>query len=277
MNEHGEALAGVFRHLLPEMILGVTACTLFIGGTFKTCRHLWATVALVGLVAALVAAGMAPAAPPSGEALFGNPVLFDALAALVRVIAIAGGITLVLLGWQELPDRQAADHHACLLITVAGVCLTALANDLVTLFLALELVSIPTYVMLYLPRHDEAAQEAALKYFLLSIFSSALLLFGFSYLYGLCGTTNISALLQTLNTQATGADVPVIGQVALVMVVAGLGFRITAAPFHFYAPDVYQGCPPSAPLFWHSFRRWPASWLFCAFSASSCRKELCPQ
>jgi NADH-quinone oxidoreductase subunit N len=93
-----------------------------------------------------------------------------------------------------------------------------------------------------LPRHDEAAQEAALKYFLLSIFSSGLLLFGFSYLYGLTGTTNISAILHTLNN-AAAREVPVIASVALIMVVAGLGFRITAAPFHFYAPDVYQGAP----------------------------------
>ena len=76
-----------------------------------------------------------------------------------------------------------------------GSCLTGAANELVTLFLALEVISIPTYVLLYLPRYDNAAQEAAMKYFLLSIFSSALLLFGFSYLYGLAGTTNIPAVL----------------------------------------------------------------------------------
>src|SRR5207249_7496073 len=68
-------------------------------------------------------------------------------------------------------------------------------------------------------------------------------LFGFSYLYGLAGTTNIAALLHTLNDQPDPRALPVVAQVALIMVVAGLGFRITAAPFHFYAPDVYQGAP----------------------------------
>jgi NADH-quinone oxidoreductase subunit N len=110
------------------------------------------------------------------------------------------------------------------------------------------MISIPTYVLLYLPRHDNAAQEAAMKYFLLSVFSSALLLFGFSYLYGLTGTTNIPALVQALGSAGQGG-LPAIGLIALVMVVAGLGFRITAVPFHFYAPDVYQGTPaPAAAL-----------------------------
>src|SRR5205823_5193167 len=134
----------------------------------------------------------------------------------------------------------AGELRACLLLIAGGTSLTGFANELITLFLALELISIPTYVLLYLPRTDRPAQEAAMKYFLLSIFSSAFLLFGFSYLYGLGGTTNLSGLLETLT--AGGDDgLPGLASVALVMVVAGLGFRITAVPFHFYAPDVYQG------------------------------------
>jgi NADH-quinone oxidoreductase subunit N len=242
-NLHSAALTGVFRNLLPEIVLGAGACLLFLGGTFKSSRHLWGWTALGGLLVSLLACGVAPTYEPSPQATFGNPVLFDSLTSLIRIIAIGGGIVLILFGWNEVPHSQAADHHACLLVIIAGVCLTAAANDLVMLFLALELISIPTYILLYLPRHDEAAQEAALKYFLLSIFSSALVLFGFSYLYGLAGTTNIAALLHTLNSQPSPRDIPAIAQVALIMVVAGLGFRITAAPFHFYAPDVYQGAP----------------------------------
>ena len=157
----------------------------------------------------------------------------------------------MLLAWDEVPDKQAAEYHACLLVIVAGTSLVGMANELITLFVALELISIPTYVLLYLPRHDNAAQEAAMKYFLLSVFSSALLLFGFSYLYGLGGTTNIPALAQALNAGATAVQgeavkLPVAALIALVMVVAGLGFRIAAVPFHFYAPDVYQGTTAGA-------------------------------
>ncbi len=206
MNDlHSVALAEVFQNLVPEALLVVVACILFLGGTVRACRHLWSWVALAGLGMALLVLGIMPGSATSPQALYGNPVVFDGLANFFRVVAICGGMVLVLFSWNELPDRQAADHHACLLVIVAGVCLAAAANDLVSLFLALELVSIPTYVLLYLPRHDEAAQEAALKYFLLSIFSSGLMLFGFSYLYGLAGTTNVAALMHTLNTQVSGA------------------------------------------------------------------------
>jgi NADH-quinone oxidoreductase subunit N len=152
---------------------------------------------------------------------------------------------LVLLSWNEVPERWAAEYQGCLLIIVAGVSLTGAANELVVLFLALELTSIPTYVLLYLARFDRAAQESAMKYFLLSIFSSALLLFGFSYLYGITGTTNIPALTTAL-IDAGPLAIPGAALVAVVMVVAGLGFRITAVPFHFYAPDVYQGTTAAA-------------------------------
>ncbi len=250
MNDlHSVALAGVFRHLVPETVLIAFACLVFFGGTFKACRHCWAMTSLLGLLAAFLALTLMPVEPPAtareGLAItYGNPLIFDTLADLIRLIALGSGALLVLFSWNELPDRHASDHHACLLVISAGVCLTAAANDLVTLFLALELVSIPTYVLLYLPRHDDAAQEAALKYFLLSVFASGLVLFGFSYLYGLVGTTNISAIVHTLNSpESTLYDMPALAQVALIMVVAGLGFRITAAPFHFYAPDVYQGAP----------------------------------
>jgi NADH-quinone oxidoreductase subunit N len=130
-----------------------------------------------------------------------------------------------------------------LLLIVSGVNLTAAANDLVGLFLALELVSIPTYVLLFLPRRDTPAQEAVTKYFLLSIFSSALVLYGFSYLYGTTGTTNLTAMHNALWSEQAATGRPPILVIALVTVVAGLCFRITAVPFHFYAPDVFQGAP----------------------------------
>jgi NADH-quinone oxidoreductase subunit N len=235
------ALAQAVWLLQPEMVLGLFACLVFIGGTFTGSRRIWGIVSLVGFLLALWTSLDPKHAlvGPSDQEIFGVPILIDALANFTRITAILAGILLLLLAWDEMPDRQAADHHACLLILTAGLSMIGSANDLVTLFLALELVSIPTYIMLYLPRHDDAAQEAALKYFLLSIFSSAILLFGFSYLYGLVGSTNLSVILNTL--LAKPAESPVLAAIALVTVVCGLGFRLTAVPFHFYAPDVYQG------------------------------------
>lgn len=245
-------LAGLFRHLLPEVVLIVFACVLFIGGLYKTHRHLWSGVALVGLAIALLALLMSPPAQNlSSNAVFGVPLLFDSLATFTRGLALATGALFLLLAWDDLPDRQVSDHHACLLVIVAGVGLVGCANDLITLLLALEMVSIPTYILLYLPRHDDAAQEASIKYFLLSVFSSAILLFGFSYLFGLTGTTNIAGILQVLYGASVeeGKAISGVAQIAMLTVAAGLGFRITAVPFHFYAPDVMQGTSTSGAAF----------------------------
>jgi NADH-quinone oxidoreductase subunit N len=285
-----KALTGYFPQLLPELVLGVAACVLFLGGTWRTNRCLWGWGALVSLalagaglwytshhVATVESAGanikrLAEAnidktklaserADIEKERLeksaefntqqFSAPVLHTGLSTFVRWLALCIGAVIVLSAWDEVPASHAAEYHACILLIVAGTGLTAAANDLVTLFLALELISIPTYVMLYLPRADKPAQEAAMKYFLLSIFSSGLLLFGFSYLYGLSGTTNLAAMADALGTKVDRPIGPPRGLLlmALVMVLAGLGFRITAVPFHFYAPDVYQGtATPNAAL-----------------------------
>jgi NADH-quinone oxidoreductase subunit N len=157
-------------------------------------------------------------------------------------------LILVLMTWPEVREGIATEYYACLLIAGAGASFVGRANDLITLFLSLELLSIPTYVLLYLPVRTHLNQEAAAKYFLLSVMSSAILLFGFSYLYGLAGSTNISAITAALTNAHAGInDHPnVLSPMALlgiVLVTAALGFRVTMVPFHFYAPDVYQGGP----------------------------------
>src|SRR5439155_16679483 len=235
------ALAGVFQYVVPEIVLVAAACLIFLGGTVRASRNLWAGATLASLVAAGIALAVTATfdRPTGDEALiatFALPVVLDPLALLIKAVALGAGVILVLFAWKEVAERQAGDFHPCLLLIIAGLSLTASGNDLITLFLALEMISIPTYVLLYLPRHDLAAQEAAMKYFLLSVFSSGLLLFGFSYLYGLAGTTNLATLLHTLN-QTPLKEMPGLAPVALILIVAALGFRITAAPFHFYAPD----------------------------------------
>jgi NADH-quinone oxidoreductase subunit N len=251
MNEAiDQALVHAFALAIPEMVLGLAACVLFIGATYRTGRHVWGAVALAGIIAAAIALICSPPPPDTGSPasaslMFASPLFLDHLGLLIKVVALVGGAVLVLLSWNEVPDRQAAEYHGCLLLAIAGLSLTGAANELITLFLALELISIPTYILLYLPRFDDAAHEAAMKYFLLSVFSSALLLFGFSYLYGLAGTTNVPALIEAF-TRSDASQLPAVALIALVMVVAGLGFRMTIVPFHYYAPDVYQGAPTGA-------------------------------
>ena len=104
------------------------------------------------------------------------------------------GMLLTLVLWDQIDDGHAAEAHACLLAILAGVNFVALSNDLVGVFLGLELVSIPTYILLYLARRDWMTNEATIKYFLLSIFSSAFVLYGLSWVFGIAGTTNLTAI-----------------------------------------------------------------------------------
>ncbi len=284
-----QALINYLPLALPEVVLGVAACLMFLGATWRGGRNLWGGVALAGLglaAAALIYTVLTiPTVQAAQErvnqiteqldkgnadrplnaeqkavlekerddldaatnaAVYAAPIVNSRLALFFKALALAGAVVLVLTSWREVSDGLAAEFHACLLLITAGVCLTGAANELITLFLSLELISIPTYILLYLPRSDAKAQESAMKYFLLSIFSSALLLFGFSYLYGTAGTTNLTALGEALTRPSNDGGGVGLALTALVLVTAGLGFKITAVPFHFYTPDVYEGTTPSA-------------------------------
>lgn len=234
-------LQAVIRTIVPEAALIGVACLLFLLSTFKPNRSIAGFVALMGIALAAILWDTFTA--PTGLSATVSPVLYEGRGNFFRVVSLISGVILIWITWDEPDDRRACEYQACMLCVVAGLSLVCAANDLIFLFLALELISIPTYVMLYLARGaGKFGQEAAVKYFLLSILSSAFLLFGFSYLYGLTGTTNITACLKILPAAIRGesADMAI---VAAVMIAAGLGFRITAFPFHFYAPDVYQGGP----------------------------------
>ena len=235
--------------VVPEVILLGTMCVMFLAGPFLVTdagtaapglRHRWGALSLIALASAWFAWQSAGTEPVTG-----GPFRSDDLLWFVRGLTLTAGVALALLLWNQIDDGHAAEAHACLLAILAGVNLTAAANDLVMLFLALELVSIPTYVLLYLPRRDAAMREATLKYFLLSIFSSALLLYGMSWLFGVTGTTNLSGIARL----SAARELPIEAgpmQLAVALIVAGLAFRITAVPFHFYAPDVFQGVTSSA-------------------------------
>jgi NADH-quinone oxidoreductase subunit N len=235
--------------LVPEIILLATVCFLFLTGPLAVSdagdatpglRHRWGFLSLLALaLATIVWSGGAPDAVEQGALFHIDPLVW-----YTRGISLFGGILLVLVLWSQIDDAIAAEAHACLLAIVAGTTLVAAASDLVSLFLALELVSIPTYVILYLPRRDRAGREAAIKYFLLSVFSSALVLYGMAWLYGVAGSTNLAAIAGTMSGDGAPADNGLLS-LAFALLLAGLCFRITAVPFHFYAPDVFQGTTAS--------------------------------
>src|SRR5687767_10360609 len=124
------------------MVLGAFACVLFLGGTFRRDRRFWGAAALVGLAGAAAALFLTRLprfeTPEAAQAaLYASPVWLDRLSILIKAIALAGGGLLVLFSWDEVDDDHAAEYHGCLLLITAGICFTAGANDLITLFLAL--------------------------------------------------------------------------------------------------------------------------------------------
>ncbi|MDZ4754212.1 MAG: NADH-quinone oxidoreductase subunit N [Phycisphaerae bacterium] len=141
------------------------------------------------------------------------------------------------------------EYHAFLLLSVAGACLICNAPDFIWLFLAIELVSLPTYIMVATSRGSRKAQEAAMKYFFLGAMSSAIILYGIALLYGSTGTLQLLAIQDVLAGQAAGEGVATLALVGLVLIIIGLCYKISAAPMHFYAPDVYEGAATSLAAF----------------------------
>jgi len=233
--------------LAPEIVLIGVATVIYLTGAFAGARFRPLPLALLGIIGAGVAlvatrGSTSGALTEPSQALISGPLVVDLFAQTARwAILIAGGLV-VFLTDRPREARQAAEYTGSLLLIVAGLMITAMANDLVLLFMGLELVSIPTYVILYIGKHGAPAQEATAKYFFLSVLSSALLLYGFSFLYGLGGSTNLSNIEAALRAQysAHGSHGP-LAAAALVLIFAGLAFRLAAVPFHFYAPDVFQG------------------------------------
>jgi len=244
-----ELINATAKLLLPEIILLVSLCAMFLIGPLLVSpageatpglRNRWGFLTLFSLgLAWVVWFSGAPS-----EILEGALFRLDELVWYTRGVSLTAGLILALIQWDQIDDSHAAEAHACLLTIIAGTNMVAAASDLVSLFLALELVSIPTYVILYLPRRDQPAREAAIKYFLLSLFSSALVLYGMSWVYGTAGSTNFGAIARIVAADTPSYTNPML-PIAFAVLLAGLSFRIAAVPFHFYAPDVFQGTTPS--------------------------------
>jgi NADH-quinone oxidoreductase subunit N len=226
--------------LLPELILLLTATVMMTAGPFvRLPRRAWCAASAVALGVALLALF---SLHDRSIDMYSAPVLNDAFSFWGRVVIVLTGLVLLGLAHDQVDDARAPEFFGTLLMIDAGTMLVAAANEMVILFVGLELVSIPTYLLLYLPRKNASTLESATKYFFLSIFSSGLLLFGLAYLYGLTGITNLKALAYLVH-YVPNVSHSQLAPIAIVFIMGGLGFRVAAVPFHFYAPDVYQGSP----------------------------------
>ena len=208
-----------------------------------------AVAALIGVAGCAAAVWGVYAAGWAGFSAGSDQLLAAGGSAGVAQVAILvlTALTLLLLIDTDF-TRNAGEYVAVVLMAAAGGLIISAAQDLLVIFTGLELLSLGLYILTAFAKKSEKSAEAALKYYLFGAMSAAFLLFGFSYLYGLSGYTSLPrVILGAYMASATGAS-PLLF-IALVMIAAGLGFKIAAVPFHLWAPDTYEGAPAPAAAF----------------------------
>jgi len=198
-------------------------------------------IALVGTLAGLAATWFMAQAP--GLA-FWNMVQVDKFSVFFHVLVIAIAAVVILSSYEYMAVQRirAGEYYALILFGVVGMGLMSSAIELVLIFIALEISSISSYVLAGFRRHEAASAESSLKYFLLGSFATAFFLYGVALMFGATGSTNIGQISGTLQASA----VPLLAYVAVAFLFVGLGFKVAAAPFHVWTPDVYEGAP--API-----------------------------
>ncbi len=247
--------------ILPEIIVTVFAIAVIMVDLFTRGRgsknQMLAGVSVVGYVLALIACFLYfdnnIGSVAWGTEAFGRMVVMDNLGLFFRMLALGTAIIAVFLSTQFIKDRGFAlgEYYSILALATVGMMVTSAAVDLTTLFVGIELMSIAIYILTGFNRRDKLSNEASLKYFLLGIFSTAILVYGMAWLYGMTGQTNLREIGKVLaQVQATGGIENNGGiMLALFLLVAGLGFKIAAVPFHMWTPDAYQGAPTPITAF----------------------------
>lgn len=241
----------------PEVGLTILAVVILLLDSYlpKERRKNTAIVAAVGMAVLAVtpfiwAPQYSAEAIAAGENLYwGGMLRHDMLAQVFKVMVLLAGALTALMSYDESGVGRQGEFHLVIVIATLGGCLLAASADLIMVFVALETLSIPLYILASFRRRDERSAEAGLKYFLFGSFASAILLYGFSLLYGFTGQTNLIAIADALREGAIIGDsiMPVLA--SIVMIVVGFGFKISAAPFHFWTPDVYEGAPTPVTAF----------------------------
>ena len=224
----------------PEAVVVVTALVvLSVSLVAKRAAAACGFIAALGLVIAIVGALLLP----RNESLFGGMLVISPLTSLFKIICLALAFFTVLLTQAEKAPRHPGEYLALVLLAAVGLMLLVGSEELLIIFIGLELLGLSLYVLAAFDKTDAHSAEAGLKYFLFGSTSSAFTLFGISLVYGITGTTGLAQIGAKLAT----TPVQSLLAAGIVMTLVGFAFKIAAAPFHLWAPDAYQGAPvPSA-------------------------------
>jgi len=234
-----------FSILLPLLTLTVWACVLLLIDLFVKPKWITAFLAALGLAVSLCLTLSQVGSSGTG---FNNMVVLDGFSIFVDVLLLVAGLFAVAIsyGYIKRTGIERGEYYTLLLFSLTGMMLMAQAADLIIVFLALEMLSIPLYVLSAFARPRLESEEAGLKYFLLGAFSTGFVVYGIALVFGATGSTSLGAIVHSVSSGSPNTLMLTIGSALLLV---GLGFKVAAVPFHMWTPDVYQGAPSSVTAF----------------------------
>jgi NADH-quinone oxidoreductase subunit N len=229
-----------YLRILPEIVLSIFGMIIMVLDPLLAERgraKILGAVGLVGSLVALVATFCMARQPGPG---FYNMVQVDAFSVFFHflITAITAVVILTSYEYMEIQKIRAGEYYALILFSAVGMCLMSSAVELVLIFIALEISSISTYILAGFRRRAAISSESSVKYFLLGSFATAFFLYGVALMFGATGSTSIAQISKALSD-----NVPVLAYTAFALMFVGLGFKVAAAPFHVWTPDVYEGAP----------------------------------
>ena len=234
-----------FTVILPLLVLTIWACLLLLVDLFVKNKGITALLAALGLAISL---GVTLSQVGATGTSFNNMVTLDGFSTFVNALLLVSGLFGVALayGYVKRMGIERGEYYTLLLFSIVGMMLMAQAADLIIVFLALEMLSIPLYVLAAFARPNVNSEEAGLKYFLLGAFSTGFVVYGIALVFGATGTTSLAGIVAAASSGTSSLLLLTIGS-ALILV--GLGFKVAAVPFHMWTPDVYQGAPSAVTAF----------------------------
>lgn len=239
-----------YHALAPEIILGVGIFLLLVVELNLSERNKWFTAAWSGfvLLGALVPVVTLTVDNPESRVLFDGRYVIDEYALVLKALFLIAAYVVVLLStvYVEEGDYYQGEYYLLLLSSVLGMVMMSSSRDLISIFIALEFLSIPAYMLAAWRKRDAKGNEAGLKYYLLGVFASGVMLYGMSLLYGVTGSTLLTDIGDRITVEG---EFSAVHAIAVVFVVAGFAFKVSAVPFHTWAPDVYQGAPTPVTAF----------------------------
>ena len=229
--------------MIPELLMTALALIVLLIDLLIKKKEVIALISMAGV--AFV--GLTLFGPPG--VTFGTMFISDGYSTFFKLIFFINVILSVLISIKYIAVERVnyGEFYSLILFSTIGMMIMASAGDLIVLYLGLELMALSTYVLAGFIRHDIKSNEAALKYFLLGAFSSAFLLYGISIIYGLTGTTDIKAIALFISEKGLAGNLSLL--LSVMFFIVAFGFKIAAAPFHMWAPDVYEGAPTSITAF----------------------------